>query len=54
MITSNEARKLLVSRVSMKLIILFRGLPKLADWKSDVLFNTKRIRASSIDRHIQE
>lgn len=43
-----------VRRVSMKFIILFRGLPKLIDWKSIVLFNTKRIGSSSINRYVKE
>ena len=52
MSTSIEASDMLINSVSMRLIILFRALPKLTDWKSIVLFNTKRIGASSIDRHI--
>lgn len=52
MVTSNRARSVFVSRVNMKFIILFRGLPKLVDWKSTVLFNTKRIGSSSINRHV--
>lgn len=54
MVTSNRARSVFVNRVNMKFIILFRGLPKLVDWKSTVLFNTKRIGSSSINRHVQE
>lgn len=52
MSTSTEASDVLINNVSMRLIILFRVLPKLIDWKSIVLFNTKRIGASSIDRHV--
>lgn len=54
MVTSSRARSVFVNRVNMKFIILFRGLPKLVDWKSTVLFNTKRIGSSSINRHVQE
>lgn len=54
MVTSSRARRVFVRRVSIKFIILFRGLPKLIDWKSIVLFNTKRIGSSSIDRYVQE
>lgn len=43
MVTSSKARKVFVKRVNIKFIILFRGIPKLIDWKSIVLFNTKRI-----------
>lgn len=52
MITSNEASRVFVKRVKMRFIILFRGTPELIDWKSIVLFNTKRIGTSSINRHI--
>lgn len=38
-----------VSRVSMIFIILFKVLLKLTDWKSVVLFDTKRIGTSPID-----
>ena len=31
-----------VNRVSMRFIALFRGVPKLTDWESVVLVNTKR------------
>lgn len=51
-VTSNRARRVLVRRVSMKFIILFRGTPKLIDWKSTVLFDTKRIGSSSINRDV--
>ena len=44
----------MVKRASIRFIILFRVIPKLADWKSAVLVNTKRIGASSIDRNIEE
>ena len=43
--TSREARVTFVSSVS----IIFRSLPKLIDWKSIVLLNTKRVGSSSID-----
>lgn len=36
------------------LIIPFRGLPELVDWKSTVLVNTKRIRPSSVNRDVKE
>lgn len=41
--TSRDAKRVLISNVMAILIILFRGIPKLIDWKSIVLFNTKRI-----------
>lgn len=53
-VTSSRARSVFVNSVNMKFIILFRGLPKLVNWKSTVLFNTKRIGSSSINRHVQE
>ena len=31
-----------VNRLSIRFIVLFRGVPKLADWKSVVLINAKR------------
>ena len=40
---SNEASVVFVNKVSIKFIILFRGVPKLTDWKSVALINTKRI-----------
>lgn len=49
---SSEARAVLVNMVIMRLIILFWVLPKLTDWKSVVLFNTKRIGSSSVNRYI--
>lgn len=52
MVTSSRAKRVFVRRVNMKFIILFRGLPKLTDWKSVVLFNTKRIGSSSINRYV--
>lgn len=52
MITSNEASRVFVRRVNTRFIILFWGIPELIDWKSTVLFNTKRIGSSSIDRYI--
>ena len=39
---SNEASIVFVNEVSIRCIVLFRGVPKLADWKSVVLINTKR------------
>ena len=47
--TSKEARVTFVSSVNMIVITLFRSLPKLIDWKSIVLFDTKRVGPSSID-----
>ena len=43
MITRSEASVKLVNRASIRFIILFRVIPKLTDWKSVVLINTKRI-----------
>lgn len=43
MVTSSEASRVFVRRVSRRFIILSRGLPRLADWKSGVLIDTKRI-----------
>ena len=43
MITSSEASVKLVNRASIRFIILFRVIPKLTDWKSVVLINTKII-----------
>ena len=40
--TSNEASIVFVNRVSNRFIVLFRGVPKLADWKSVVLINTEK------------
>lgn len=54
MITSRVASVKLVRRASIRFIILFRVRPKLADWKSAVLLDTKRIWASSIDWYIEE
>ena len=53
-ITSSVASVRLVRRANIRFIILFRIRPKLTDWKSAVLTNTKRIWASSIDRYIEE
>ena len=39
---SSKARVVFVSSASRKFIVLFRGRPKLTDWKSVVLLNTKR------------
>ena len=47
--TSREARVTFVNSVSIIFITLFRSLPKLIDWKSIVLLNTKRVGSSSID-----
>lgn len=41
-----------VKMARRRFIILFWGVPELIDWKSIVLFNTKRIRSSSIDGDI--
>lgn len=41
--TSNADSVVLTSRVSIIFIISFRGAPKLTDWKSVVLVNTKEI-----------
>src|SRR3712207_1629879 len=49
MSTSSEASNVLGMSVSMRFIILFRVVPKLIDWKSIVLVNTKRTGSSSID-----
>ena len=42
-ITSSVASVRLVRRANIRFIILFRIRPKLTDWKSAVLTNTKRI-----------
>lgn len=42
--TSSRASVVFVSSVSRRFIVLFRGTPKLTDWKSVVLVNTKRTR----------
>ena len=42
-ITSSVASVRLVRRADIRFIILFRIRPKLTDWKSAVLINTKRI-----------
>lgn len=39
---SNEACIVFVNKVSIRFIVLFQGVPKLADWKSVVLINKKR------------
>ena len=41
-VTSNVASVKLVRRVIIRFIVLFRARPKLTDWKSVVLINTKR------------
>ena len=43
MITSKVANVKLVRRANIRFIILFQIRPKLTDWKSAVLGNTKRI-----------
>lgn len=43
MITSSEANVKLVRRARIRFIILSRIIPRLTDWKSVVLINTKRI-----------
>ena len=43
MITSRVANVKLVRRANIRFIILFRVRPKLTDWKSVVLIDTKRI-----------
>ena len=53
MSTSNEASAVFVSRVIIKFLILFRSVPKLTDWNSVVLINTKRIM-SLINRWIRK
>lgn len=50
--TSREASSVFVKIARTRFIILFWGAPELTDWKSIVLFNTKRIRSSSIDGDI--
>lgn len=47
--TSSVDRSVLVSKASITFIIPFRVAPKLVDWKSTVLVNTKGIRSSSIN-----
>ena len=42
-----------VNRVSIGFIVLFRGVPKLADWKSVVLINAERTM-SLISRQIHK
>lgn len=46
------ASSVLVRRVINILIIPFRGAPELADWKSDVLVDTKGTGASSVNRDV--
>lgn len=48
------ASSVLVRRVINILIVPFRGAPELADWKSDVLIDTKGTRASSVNGDVQE
>ena len=43
-----------VINVSIRFIILFWIILKLIDWKSTVLFNTERIRSSSINGYVKE
>lgn len=42
--TSSKASVVFVNNVSRRFIVLFRGIPKLTDWKSVVLVDTKRTR----------
>lgn len=42
MVTSSVASVRLVRRAIIRFIVLFRVRPKLTDWKSVVLINTKR------------
>lgn len=51
-VTRSEANRVLIIKVNIKFIILSRSFPRLADWKSAVLINTKRIRSSSINGDI--
>ncbi len=44
MVMRSKASAVFVSSVSRRFIALFRGIPKLTDWKSVVLVNTKRTR----------
>lgn len=41
MVTRSEAKRVLVIRVSSRLIILFWGPPEPANWKSAILFILK-------------
>lgn len=50
--TSSVDRSVLVSRAIIMFIIPFRILPKLADWKSAVLVDTKGIGSSSINGNV--
>lgn len=50
--TSKEANNVFVRIARTRLIILSWSAPELIDWKSIVLFDTKRIRSSSIDGNI--
>ena len=43
MITSRVANVKLVRRANIRFLILFQVRPKLTDWKSVVLIDTKRI-----------
>ena len=52
MSTSRVDRSVLVSKASITFIIPFRVIPKLVDWKSTVLINTKGIGSSSINRNV--
>ena len=53
-VTINAAIVRYVNSVNIRLIILLLVVPKLTDWKSKILFNTKRIWASATDRYIKE
>lgn len=52
MSTSSVDRSVLVSRASIMFIIPFRIIPKLVDWKSTVLVDTKGIGSSSINGNV--
>lgn len=51
-VTSNEASRVLIIKVKIKFIILSWSFPRLTDWKSAVLVNTKRIGSSSVNRDV--
>lgn len=51
-VTSSEAKRVLIIKVKIKFIILPWSQPRLTDWKSAVLINTKRIRSSSVNRDV--
>lgn len=43
--TSSRVSVVFVNSVNRRFIVLFRSTPKLTDWKSVVLINTKRARS---------